>query len=1283
MNRSSLNSSPIFKRAICLILVLEFLIPQSLLRAGDPPFNTDAELEAHLTEKAAEMVKLAQQIRDVQERGIFPRSSEIPKGYDRFWVTRQVHRTYRIDVAEDGTSRSVVDREIPLHNIDISNPAVGFASAKVDIKINYDSKAKELRFDRYAETIMEVGGKKIKNKILTDSHVILGVEVQGEVAKDANKIVIASTEGIHEVMWTEVAQKAFLAPFTVLPIAPAPMAGAKIVHVEFLNRGSVPRRLQPMGEGILDFEQQDGGIVIDIEYTSTIDPSRKWIESMLIPRNEIFTREKDEMLLQIAEILITNPDLSSIEIMLPYLIENQVRIQELIKKREALLGDTSKSLSVFATRNLSQRTDWEVLNTLFAMDNGKLNPQNAGKTLYDKVADDGTDVFDTNIGDSDTKSNWQIDWEAIQAELRKNEEKNATLAPKDRRSMSFREAYVRSQKGKFPENPKKGPGWTEQGIKWFKGAVGLPTETSDRPAAKAWDQEIGRISVNPDAAELAQEKELRDSTTANVSALRKKVGQMYDKVVTPGRVQVLGSLIAGVAVNHIFHGVPLQFLTSCFTSFIHWSTQVPGLGYLTKNIDSAMPYYGQHYAFLKTLVGMSAAMALFPLTKIALKKVADGSGKGWDMVTAYLNYGMQKMYAVLSYPFQRKLIWNPTRQDNVYPALQAKAGLGQIPVVNPFASKESHERAIQETAQQINNSLDKDAARKGRAMLIAAAVISRKTHTDIPSLLMAAQGEKIESFVNMIQDAPKYTRWTEVFEWAYRGLREISDDTIDQEIDKESLAQYLDVFEDVAAKFKEVENTPSIGTRLKNSMARLWRLSTGTMAGNVARYIFFGSQSLAVYEKFKNAELDPDSARIAMAKVAPDYYASLLLYAGQQPDLFGAMTELNPAGIRPVFDTFQQIGLGAATVGPDVLTTAKNGVLSNPNEPLSDDLFRGHFQREQTVMEALGAILEARLNPDTESIFTTHAKYLNNAVTSFQMRNLIGGMCRGMGLGLKAALAHNYSAILGAPVQGMGREAIMLLKKQAVGFDNGSITPGYTVLGAYVNRVLRDMSDRTQADTDRLNLGLALLETGIRLNAPERYQPGIEILIALRQDKHAELPPGFDAAPEGAKVAQMQELLTQLNELQKNLTEEELAAHPEKLDQVRALASQVKALEAGNLAKAKALLDFEILHPSVASKPNSAISNSWGLLYSFFSSAVMMVVNKVLWNPDLSMLEQLPKALLVFGATYATVKVLPKVTTPALRLGHQIAKPVVATAKRVWGKCSDLLAKFPQTYSRP
>lgn len=1119
----------------------------------------------------------------------------IPAPIDRHRVTGQVVRKYKFVQGADGKVVSVLDREIDLNHLDITAPNVNVVNARDEVYVVYNPRSRELQLNHFG---FHESDKNRRYPLLQDSHVIPNVELTSNILTDPNCVRFATTKaGVETILWADIAKKAFTAPISVLETIPNPSEkGAQVTKLESLNRGVEPRPLFPpsaVGDANtppLETAQEDGSLIL------TVDREEGPDADVLIPRDEVLSRTSDELLLATAEAILANPDVDSLDTLMPVLHARRARLMDLVNTQMEVLDTPGNTLVDHALRNLSQRTDWPAVSEILKLDEN-------GNDAFEKLRKDPADTFSVDPSDDGA---WQADYDLIQEEQ----------AAKP--NLTWKEAYTQAKQRDLPKKPEK-VGLTQRLIRGTKSLLGLSSKKTER--APRWD-EVVETQLRTDGAVFAEKT--RKEASAAVGEDHQLASALYDKVVTPTRSKWLAAIMAGVGLHWITNGAATRTVLSAFTHFIQWSADVPVLRLFTESMAKALPFFDQEYAAVRTAAGLAIIIGLYPLTVFCVKKIARWSGKDWDGMTALFNYAMQKLYAGLNYPLQKKLIWDLLlKQENLYNSLKAGVNPSNLPLlitrpwvsnktlkeaqkVDPDIDKETlRQEALDRNAKRVNEHVDKEALRKSRALLIAACVVARRTQTDVASLLMAAHGKKLSSFLEMLGDTKESFRWSDIFHMVYRGLKKLSDEDINEEIDTDELRRYHHVFSEVAKRFEQSYTTKSWGASLQRGMARLWRTSTRMMSRNVLPYILYGTQGLEVYEKFRNAEMDPESIRICREKTIPDYIFSASIYALQSPDGFGQVPTLGtPGGPRVFFDQVQQIGLGAI-VGPDTLTTWKAGTLANPNRPLSDDVFSIYRKQEQGFWEAGLAIARERVNPSNKStnFFATYARYMENIVTGFQVRLALGAICRILGMGLNSALDGKWAEVPHALHRGPVREGMMLLRKNAFGYEGGQVLVGYTTIWPGVNVVNRDMSNFGTRKLDWLQTADYLIDSGVALGEAPRYQGGVAMLLALHDEESLE--DRFKIPPQDYTA----ELATELQR-------------------------------------------FSLLKNPVGTLPNNKMGTLAGLVGSFYSGGIFVAVNQALYDPTVGVFAQLPKALLFFGTTWATSKGLSKVTPSILRVGH-------------------------------
>ncbi len=731
------------------------------------------------------------------------------------------------------------------------------------------------------------------------------------------------------------------------------------------------------------------------------------------------------------------------------------------------------------------------------------------------------------------------------------------------------------------------------------------------------------------AAEAAAQKEQKGALKRVLSRIK----ETYNTYATPKRVRLLAAALAGVALDGVSGWHMRTWFVSMASQVLDIASTVPVIHHVTDPLKNSLSYFADGMKGLCALGGLTATIALVPLSMLLARSVASLQKKDWGLAQSAFNYGL-RIYAYINYPILQKLLWKLTGQKLVYPALDNH--------VNPFGSFENAQAVfhlpswlrlvpgltdgvtqnIQDHTTALNELIENEGIRKSLATLLAAKAVAQNGQVDIATLLMMQSGEKIELFAGFANNPALQARWIELTKTAYGLLSKLDPETIRKIKAGEApeIERLEGVYQEIERNCIAAQSTPGMRQKAATTIARLGSRMRAFLLDKALPFVFFGKQWLDLYRKFRAAVLDPESTAIAIEQYLVDYMISTVYYAGMD-DRFAQVVTLGKGGVAILGDQGQQIGLYSATLPPEVLTSQREaGAFQTPDryQPVSTTSHAGDFVRAQTVGEGINAIATGEgINP-----LANHARQLELIVCAFQAYVLLGAFSRFAGSALNVALGENPASLLSmsalATLAGSAlmKEAYLLISKRS--FFPASIPFGYATVWPYIQAAMRLMKGSANANRARILAAVTAIEQGNELKDSQMISEGVKLLKDIFEAGKLPLP----------------------NEFQIN-----------------------SSLYSFDLAKQ--LVGYTKDHVPLPTEDNQLISR-WILNagVAAVSTMLYMSLSKLLWGEGFSPTAALPNAILWFTLSWA-----------GLKAAAAASGPVVRTLRSVVSTCADYLTK--------
>jgi len=577
---------------------------------------------------------------------------------------------------------------------------------------------------------------------------------------------------------------------------------------------------------------------------------------------------------------------------------------------------------------------------------------------------------------------------------------------------------------------------------------------------------------------------------------------------TSRNLTILGAVVAGVAVNYAYDGVPIRWSMATLTQMLDYTTRIPVVSTVTGPIYKNLGYFADGWRVARWVAGVGVVSTFYFVSLYGSKMAAVLRQRPeWKGLRAFFNYGVN-LYGYMCYPVQ-KVAYDVLRQKNLYAAMDAG--------VNPMKTKEAwnapwaSEAKIHENAVKLGKIKESEATMRTRSMMIAAAVVSKTSENggnpiDMATLIMAGQGTQIATLSQM--PLHEQSRWTELTMSIYSSLQDLGAGPIDEKL----IAEYHQIFSKHVEKIQyEQEHNAEYGYKLKTAVRKSWDSVCSQFSHNILPFVMFGKQGYDRYRVFRRMELSDNTVKIATEQYAKDYLISAGLYGASAAKKFGDIITLGPNAWEVLTNQMSQVFIYGIQGAIDPMSGEIIDPLSNPYRPLSDQLYADGRNREQTTMEALKMLVGKMTDPADQNPLTNHAKVMENTLNGLQVRLAADYLTRSLGMYLTptkpGAVALSPG---GAMVTSMPLAVYFLLAKISVSPN----AVGYMVIWPYVQLAMRHLEEGPQQNLLKVQAADYFIDTGIRLKNRQMVNDGIRVLQELYKEGKVEVPSRFAIEPE-------------------------------------------------------------------------------------------------------------------------------------------------------------------------
>jgi hypothetical protein len=709
--------------------------------------------------------------------------------------------------------------------------------------------------------------------------------------------------------------------------------------------------------------------------------------------------------------------------------------------------------------------------------------------------------------------------------------------------------------------------------------------------------------VDPTVAKLSAQAEDRF-----VHRVVTRIQDAFDRFATRKNLIITCGVLGAIAVNGVLANSPIHWMVAGITRILNWSTSVPVLGQVTDPIFKSLDFYSDppsRWAIMRLAFGAALVWTMNPVSYGIAKMVSVVRGRGWSGVEAFFNYGT-RAYGFLNYPLQ-KIVWEFLRQKNLYKAL---IGSNVDPFRHPkaFNFPFAEKKTIEARASQLNDELNSEAAVKGRASLLAAAIVSEMTHAnghpiDIATLLLATPGEQIGTFEYLMRDVRESKRWSDLTFRIYTGLVAIGD--TGGRIDPSQLSGYISLYKKTAEELRGNQ-----GENVQGRLRDLYRISKNMMSREILPFLLFGKQLYLVSQRYMRAGVHPQTAEIAKHMYNEDYRTSTYIYAATDPLKFADIAIGEIGAPEVITNQLSQVfiyGVQGAIDPPDPAEGMRN-----PFPAASDKISeKGH--KQQTVGEGLKDLLRKAFDPNEPSYLGQHLSVIKKNIEGFQVRFAADYFTRTaaafMILHLSSASRPAGEIALATAIT----TTYFLIAKIAFQIGQKGLIPGYATVWPYIQMAMRH-NQNTVAEN------LNLLKRADYLMA-----------VATESGDHADLVQAVDNL--------------------KSLYRQGRLSLPD---------SYLKPSSEYTREDLTALQNYRLLHPPLSTRISEPLAKWLNRIGAIASTALYTSVSAVAIdmavNPAINPAYILGRTLVWFGLTAAGLAAAKVVTTPALRAGHFIVR---------------------------
>jgi hypothetical protein len=734
-------------------------------------------------------------------------------------------------------------------------------------------------------------------------------------------------------------------------------------------------------------------------------------------------------------------------------------------------------------------------------------------------------------------------------------------------------------------------------------------------------------NVDPEVARLSVEVEQKHK-----GRIIDRIVTTFNRVATRKRLVITATLTAAVATNYAFNGAPTDWLLGAVSQSLEATTRLPLVNQITGPLSKSFSYFqdASTSQMARLAFGTALIWSLNPLSYVVskLRGIREGGWPGFtktwerfkrtDGVQAFFEMGTRG-YGLLNSPIQSPAFRAARQQglyelmvdNNVDPIKHRNSGVFN----SPFATQSQ----IDQKYQRLNGNLNTDASVRGRAALLAAAIVSEAnarsgSPIDIATLIMASQGEQLAYFDDLMIDAVKNTRWTETTMSVYRGLTGIGD--TGGSVKEEELQRYLEVYQKAANDFRK---TSSNSMKLK--FAALYRRSKNFMSKDVIPFILFGRQLYDVSRRYRNATVPNETKVIARHGYDEDYRFSTYFYAATDPSKFADIATAGIGAPEIVANQLSQVfiyGVQGAIDPPDV-----NRGLANPFEPISNQIYAGRGEHQEGVKASLRNLARKAVDPSTPSYAGQHASVMQKLVEGFQVRFAADYVTRIGGVFVIAYMVGSERPIAETLWSTALLSTYFLLAKVSFQVGNGGFIPGYATIWPYIQMAMTHIQGTAGKNASDLRLTDFLITTAIDLKDTDMMKRGVESLQALYRRGGKPIPQGFDI-PAGQFTYEL----------------------------------------------AQRFHEARLIDAPVATKISEPIAKWFNRFGALASTALFTSVSAIVYefakNPDASAEALLAKTLVWFGATVVTMKGIEYAAPKVLSLfqKEESAKSCVRTLSK-------------------
>ncbi len=606
---------------------------------------------------------------------------------------------------------------------------------------------------------------------------------------------------------------------------------------------------------------------------------------------------------------------------------------------------------------------------------------------------------------------------------------------------------------------------------------------------------------------------IKESAKAENRMLRRIVGRIFNTFQTYAtKTNILGATIILSAIAYSASGygsnTPQHWWVSGITNFLNWTTQVPIIAPVAEQINKSSKFLiniPSRWAYARLAFGVALMAIINPLSYRIAGGIAKLRNDHRDSVDAFFTYGT-RLYARLNTPLQ-KLGWDAAQHKDVYPIIvdnNVSPWTGEI-YHSPLASKED----VQQSRERLNVALDMAAAKRGRALILAAAMVAEVSTNsgqpiDIATLLLGSEGQPVAAFEDLITNAALHPRWVDLTYVVHRALTGIGD--VGGDVDPREMGKYVQMYQEVVDRFKREANG-----KVRYTLRVLTRRALQVMSQNIAPFMLFGKQGYTITQRLKNADVSTQNLQVVTEMYNVDYQTGNVIYAASDSKKFADLAILGVGAPEVIANQLSQaIVFSQTAVDPP---DPREG-LKNSYPPFSDQLYAGMGEREVEFKTSVKDLLKKAFRPGEASALGQHYSMMQKMVEGFQVRIFSDFAVRLVASYVTLQVAGDHKPFADLILATVMSSSYFLLSKLSFQFNSNGFAPGYATIWPYAITGMRGIQDAAAESSARLKRADSLLTTALDTKDQNMLVEAVREMQNLYVEGTGKIPSRFNVAPE-------------------------------------------------------------------------------------------------------------------------------------------------------------------------